>query len=105
MSIPLFPVFTPRIVDPLWFSVDQPCNDEAELVHLEMEHKTWLNKITQKDLEITPIGKTATEREEEEEEEDDEDETNDDEESETQEEEDDDIEMDVSYDRADAAPR
>uniref|UniRef100_A0A0A9W024 Protein HSPC020 n=1 Tax=Lygus hesperus TaxID=30085 RepID=A0A0A9W024_LYGHE len=104
MSIPLFPNLTPRIVDPLWFNIDRPTCDETELIQLEHEHKSWLSKISQKDSDINPIGKTATEREDDDEEEEDEDDSNDDEESESQDEEDEDMEVDVSYDRGDPAP-
>ncbi|CAH1401710.1 unnamed protein product [Nezara viridula] len=104
MAIPLFPTLTPRIVDPLWFSVDKALNDETELIQLELEHRNWLTKISQKDSDLIPIGKTATEREEEEEEEEEDDDTNDDEESETQDDEDDEMEVDVPYDRSEAPP-
>ena len=46
MSIPLFPKLTPRIVDPLWFSVDKALNDENELTQLELEHRNWVSRIT-----------------------------------------------------------
>ncbi|XP_014251531.1 anaphase-promoting complex subunit 15B [Cimex lectularius] len=105
MSIPLFPDLVPRIIDPLWFSVDSPCNDETELIQLEHEHKNWLAKITQKDADILPIGKTAIERgEEEEEDDDDDDDSNEEEESETQDEEDEDMEVDIPYDRGEPGP-
>lgn len=42
MAIPLFPTLTPRIVDPLWFSVDKALNDETELIQLELEHRNWV---------------------------------------------------------------
>ncbi|BES93316.1 anaphase promoting complex subunit 15 [Nesidiocoris tenuis] len=104
MSIPLFPDLTPRIIDPLWFGIDKSASDETELLQLEHEHKSWLQKIAQKDSDVIPIGKTATEREEDDEEEEDEDDSNDDEESESQDEEDEDMEVDVTYDRGDPTP-
>ncbi|KAF6204758.1 hypothetical protein GE061_018920 [Apolygus lucorum] len=82
----------------------QDVHPTTELIQLEHEHKSWLTKISQKDSDINPIGKTATEREEDDEEEEDEDDSNDDEESESQDEEDEDMEVDVSYDRGDPAP-
>lgn len=99
MSLPLFPTFRPKLIDSLWFNVDQPCDDEVEVEQLEQEHLDWLNSIAQRNSELVPIGKTATETLDEEEEDDDEDDNDDDDESETHdEEEEDEIEMDGSYD-------
>lgn len=120
-----------------WFDVDQPCDDEDEVSQMEREHQNWvrnipysfkifsyvlifqLQVITQRNSDLTPIGKTASEVKlndiyvcifntdfirfqnmEEDEEEDDEDDNDDDDESETHdEEEEDEIEMDVSQER------
>ncbi|XP_054272341.1 anaphase-promoting complex subunit 15B [Macrosteles quadrilineatus] len=100
MSIPLFPTLTPKIVDSLWFSIDKPRNDESELVQLEQEHQSWLNSINQRDCELTPIGKSASECQDEEEEDEEEDD-NDDDESDTHDEEDEDVEMELSYEVTD----
>ena len=35
---PMFPSLTPRPADPLWFSVDRPVDDEADLAKEEAEH-------------------------------------------------------------------
>ena len=36
------PSLLPKIVDPLWFSVDKPIDDHEELCKLEEEHQTWV---------------------------------------------------------------
>ncbi|XP_050533561.1 anaphase-promoting complex subunit 15B [Daktulosphaira vitifoliae] len=96
-NFPIFPTMTPNIVDPLWFSVDKPKNEDAELIQIESAHQNWLltvvNKINDKDVPL-PIGKTATEIQEEEDEEDEEEEVNASDDSETHDEEEDDVEMD-----------
>ncbi|NP_001155647.1 uncharacterized protein LOC100164994 [Acyrthosiphon pisum] len=103
-GIPIFPTMIPNIVNPLWFSVDEPKNEDTELIRIESIHQNWLltltNKINDKDFPV-PIGKTATEVQDEDDEEDEEEEVNASDDSETHDEEDDDVEMDVTntYDR------
>lgn len=38
----LKPSLLPKVADPLWFSVDRPCDDDVELTKLEEEHKQWV---------------------------------------------------------------
>jgi len=43
-GIPIFPTMFPNIVDPLWFSVDEPKNEDTELIRIESFHQNWVNK-------------------------------------------------------------
>ncbi|KAL5012794.1 hypothetical protein ScPMuIL_011345 [Solemya velum] len=95
MSAPMFPTLLPGVVDPLWFSVDKPCDDENELSELEDEHQAWLESISKKDDNIVPIGKTS-ERYEDEEDDEEDDEADDDDESDTN---DDELDTDMIDDR------
>ncbi|XP_074651402.1 anaphase-promoting complex subunit 15-like [Tubulanus polymorphus] len=97
MSVPLFPSLLPRIDDPVWFNVDKAYDDDSDLNTLETEHRKMLQSIAEKDNDITPIGKTASEHfddEEDDEEEDD----GDDDESDTNDD-DDELDTDMIYDR------
>lgn len=38
-----FPSLLPSIVDPIWFTVDKPCDDENELSELEEEYNSWVS--------------------------------------------------------------
>lgn len=40
-----FPSLVPGAIDPLWFTVDRPCDDENELEQLEKEHDLWVRNI------------------------------------------------------------
>lgn len=42
--IPFFPSLKPPIANCLWFEVDAPCNEEAEVLALEREQHAWVNK-------------------------------------------------------------
>lgn len=41
-GIPIFPTMTPNIVNRLWFSVDEPRNEDNELIQIETAHQTWV---------------------------------------------------------------
>ncbi|KAL4229767.1 Anaphase-promoting complex subunit 15 [Mactra antiquata] len=95
MSAPIFPKLVPAETNPLWFSVDKPCDDENELSELEEEYQSWIDSISKKDDHIVPIGKTASEQFDEEEDEDDDD-GEDDDDSDTN---DDELDTDMIDDR------
>merc|ERR1712098_743830 len=65
VSSPMFPSLTPRATDPLWFTVDKPVDEEAELVRMEAEHTQALEKIAKQGSDLTPIGKTDNDEEDE----------------------------------------
>lgn len=35
---------TPTIVNPLWFNVDEPRNEDNELIQIETAHQTWVKE-------------------------------------------------------------
>lgn len=44
-GIPIFPTMIPNTVNQLWFSVDEPKNEETELIQIESIHQNWV-KLT-----------------------------------------------------------
>lgn len=44
-GIPIFPTMIPNIVNPLWFSVDEPKNEDTELLRIESIHQNWVKLI------------------------------------------------------------
>merc|ERR1711997_592452 len=98
-SNPLFPSLMPRLVDPLWFKVDAPQDENAELTKLEKEHSDWLKSIGERDTALLPIGKTSPETDEDSEDDDDDDNDSDDNDDSVSHDEDEDAEMDLGGER------
>ncbi|XP_026465507.1 anaphase-promoting complex subunit 15 isoform X2 [Ctenocephalides felis] len=62
MSLPsMLPSLRGIVINPVWFNVDSPCDDEADVAGLEQEHQSWLNSIAQFNIDTVPIGKLTIE--------------------------------------------
>jgi len=94
----MFPSLTPRATDPLWFSVDRPADEEAELAREEAEHQAYLERIAKQGSELTPIGKTSNDQMEDNDEEEDEEE---DSESDHEDEDEEDVDMTNNFNQED----
>lgn len=43
MSLPsMLPSLRGIVINPVWFNVDSPCDDEADVAGLEQEHQSWV---------------------------------------------------------------
>ena len=54
---PRYPSLAPSMVDPIWFQVDRPKDEEQELTRLEREIQNRKKLIATACSDINPIGK------------------------------------------------
>lgn len=54
-----FPLFESETIGDLWFSVDKPRNEEADLQAEEQKYENWLTSIIKKDSDTPYIGEAV----------------------------------------------
>ncbi|XP_059085193.1 anaphase-promoting complex subunit 15B-like [Tigriopus californicus] len=78
LNVNIMPIQRPRMVDPIWHSVDLARNEDADLAILEQENKERFKKFKTNYSDIPPIGRSSQEPMDDDEDEDDDDDDNDD---------------------------
>ncbi|XP_055382133.1 anaphase-promoting complex subunit 15 [Condylostylus longicornis] len=58
--IPFFPSLKPHTANHIWFDIDEPCNEDAEVLALERENTNEVNAISSLGQDLNPIGKALT---------------------------------------------
>lgn len=58
--LPFFPSLKPSVVNSIWFDVDVPCDEEAELREMEKEHQEAVWEVAQMARNLQPFGQPQT---------------------------------------------
>ncbi|XP_055845632.1 anaphase-promoting complex subunit 15B [Episyrphus balteatus] len=57
---PFFPSLRPPIANHIWFELDAPVNEEAEILQYERDQHKWINSISNAAADIHPLGKVQS---------------------------------------------